>query len=46
MSAALSYPGFLVAFSLFVVIFVRSLVAMVFRRDVTWKQRSVPSRPD
>jgi len=42
LTAAL-YP---LAVVVFVVIFLRSLVAMVFRRDVTWKQRSVPSRPD
>jgi 4,4'-diaponeurosporenoate glycosyltransferase len=40
---ALLYP---LAVAVFVVIFVRSLLAMVFRRDVTWKERSVPSRPD
>ncbi len=40
---ALVYP---LAVVVFVVIFVRSLFAMVLRRDVTWKQRSVPSRPD
>jgi hypothetical protein len=28
------------------VIFLRSLFAMVFRRDVTWKQRKVAARPD
>jgi 4,4'-diaponeurosporenoate glycosyltransferase len=42
LTAAL-YP---LAVAVFVVIFVRSLIAMMFRRDVTWKQRSVPSRPD
>ncbi len=42
LTAAL-YP---VAVAVFVVIFLRSLFAMVFRRDVTWKQRSVPARPD
>jgi 4,4'-diaponeurosporenoate glycosyltransferase len=41
LTAAL-YP---LAVAVFVVIFLRSLFAMVFRRDVTWKQRSVPSRP-
>jgi 4,4'-diaponeurosporenoate glycosyltransferase len=40
---ALLYP---VAVAVFVVIFVRSLVAMVLRRDVLWKQRSVAARPD
>ena len=42
LTAAL-YP---LAVGIFVVIFLRSLVAMVFRRDVTWKQRSVAARPD
>ena len=41
LTAAL-YP---LAVAVFAVIFLRSLFAMVFRRDVTWKQRSVPSRP-
>jgi 4,4'-diaponeurosporenoate glycosyltransferase len=40
---ALLYP---LAVAVFVVIFVRSLFALVFRRDVTWKQRSVAARPD
>ncbi len=40
---ALLYP---LAVAVFVVIFLRSLFAMVFRRDVTWKQRSVAARPD
>jgi hypothetical protein len=42
LTAAL-YP---LAVAVFVVIFLRSLYAMVFRRDVTWKQRSVAARPD
>ena len=37
---------FPLAVAVFVVIFLRSLFAMVFRRDVTWKQRSVAARPD
>lgn len=41
-ATAVLYPVFLVAF---VVIFLRSAVAVVMRRDVTWKQRSVPARP-
>ena len=40
---AVLYP---LAVAVFVVIFLRSLFAMVFRRDVTWKQRSVAARPD
>jgi 4,4'-diaponeurosporenoate glycosyltransferase len=40
---ALLYP---VAVVVFVVIFVRSVLAVALRRDVTWKQRSVPSRSD
>jgi len=40
---ALLYP---LAVAVFVVIFLRSLFAVVFRRDVTWKQRSVAARPD
>ena len=40
---ALLYP---LAVAVFVWIFLRSLFAMVFRRDVTWKQRSVAARPD
>jgi 4,4'-diaponeurosporenoate glycosyltransferase len=40
---AVLYP---LAVAVFAVIFLRSLVAMVFRRDVTWKQRSVAARPD
>ena len=40
---ALLYP---LAVVVFVWIFLRSLFAMVFRRDVTWKQRSVAARPD
>jgi len=39
--AAVTYPVLVVVFT---VIFVRSLVVLVLRRDVTWKQRSVPSR--
>jgi len=37
---------FPLAVAVFVAIFLRSLFAMVFRRDVTWKQRSVAARPD
>ena len=40
---ALLYP---LAVAVFAVIFLRSLFALVFRRDVTWKQRSVAARPD
>jgi 4,4'-diaponeurosporenoate glycosyltransferase len=40
---ALLYP---LAVAVFVWIFLRSLFAMVFRRDVTWKRRSVAARPD
>ncbi len=40
---AVLYP---LAVAVFVVIFLRSLFAMVLRRDVTWKQRSVAVRPD
>jgi 4,4'-diaponeurosporenoate glycosyltransferase len=40
---AVLYP---LAVALFAAIFLRSLFALVFRREVTWKQRSVPSRPD
>ena len=40
---AVLYP---LAVAVFAVIFLRSLFAMVFRRDVTWKQRSVAARPD
>ena len=40
---ALLYPLAVVVFAW---IFLRSLFAMVFRRDVTWKQRSVAARPD
>lgn len=40
---ALLYP---LAVAVFVWIFLRSLFAMAFRRDVTWKQRSVAARPD
>ena len=39
--AAALFPLLVLAF---LVIFVRSLVALVFRRDVTWKDRRVPSR--
>jgi 4,4'-diaponeurosporenoate glycosyltransferase len=42
LTAAL-YP---LAVGVFVVIFLRSLFAMAFRRDVTWKQRPVAARPD
>lgn len=42
LTAAL-YPAVV---AVFVVIFLRSLFAMVFRRDVTWKQRSVAARAD
>jgi 4,4'-diaponeurosporenoate glycosyltransferase len=38
---ALLYP---VALVVFVVVFVRSLFALVFRRDVTWKHRRVAAR--
>jgi len=40
---ALLYPLAVVVFAW---IFLRSLFAMVFRREVTWKQRSVAARPD
>jgi 4,4'-diaponeurosporenoate glycosyltransferase len=40
---ALLYP---LAVAVFAWIFLRSLFAMVLRRDVTWKQRSVAARPD
>jgi 4,4'-diaponeurosporenoate glycosyltransferase len=40
---ALLYPLSVVVFAL---IFVRSLVAVALRRDVTWKQRSVAARPE
>lgn len=40
--AAAAFP---VLVAVFVVIFVRSLVAVVFRRDVSWKGRSVAARP-
>ncbi len=40
---ALLYP---LAVAVFAVIFVRSLIAIVFRRQVTWKQRSVNARGD
>ena len=40
---ALLYP---LAVLVFVWIFLRSLVAMVFRREVTWKQRSIAARPE
>jgi 4,4'-diaponeurosporenoate glycosyltransferase len=40
---ALLYP---IAVAVFAWIFLRSLFALVFRRDVTWKQRSVAARPD
>lgn len=38
---AVLYP---VALAVFVVVFARSLIALVFRRDVVWKQRRVASR--
>ena len=40
---AVLYP---LAVAVFAVIFLRSLFAMLFRREVTWKQRSVAARPD
>ncbi len=40
---ALLYP---LAVAVFAWIFLRSLFAMVFRRQVTWKLRSVAARPD
>ena len=40
---ALLYP---LAVAVFALIFLRSLFAIVFRREVTWKQRSVAARPD
>ena len=40
---ALLYPLSVVVFA---VIFLRSAVAVVLRRDVTWKQRSVAARPE
>ena len=40
---AMLYP---LAVLVFAWIFLRSLFAMVFRREVTWKQRSVAARPD
>jgi 4,4'-diaponeurosporenoate glycosyltransferase len=40
---AVLYP---LAVAVFAWIFLRSLIAMIFRRDVTWKQRSVAARPD
>ena len=40
---AVLYP---LAVAVFVWIFLRSLFAMAFRRNVTWKQRSVAARPD
>ena len=40
---ALLFP---LAVVVFLWIFVRSLFAMVFRRDVTWKHRPVAARPD
>jgi 4,4'-diaponeurosporenoate glycosyltransferase len=42
-ATALLYP---LAVAVFAWIFLRSLFALVFRRDVTWKQRSVAARPD
>ena len=40
---ALLFPLAVVVFAW---IFLRSLVAIVLRREVTWKQRSVAARPD
>jgi 4,4'-diaponeurosporenoate glycosyltransferase len=40
---ALLYP---IAVAVFAWIFLRSLFALVFRREVTWKQRSVAARPN
>jgi 4,4'-diaponeurosporenoate glycosyltransferase len=40
---AVLYP---LAVAVFAWIFLRSLFAMAFRRQVTWKQRSVAARPD
>jgi hypothetical protein len=40
---ALLYPLAVVVFAL---IFLRSMLAVVLRRQVTWKQRSVAARPD
>ncbi len=40
---ALLFP---LAVAVFAWIFLRSLFAIVFRREVTWKQRSVAARPD
>jgi len=37
---------FPIAVAVFAVVFLRSLVAMALRRQVTWKQRSVAARPD
>jgi 4,4'-diaponeurosporenoate glycosyltransferase len=42
-ATALLYP---LAVAVFAWVFLRSLFALVFRRDVTWKQRSVAARPD
>ncbi len=42
-ATAVLYP---LAVAVFAWIFLRSLFALVFRRDVTWKQRSVAARPD
>jgi 4,4'-diaponeurosporenoate glycosyltransferase len=42
-ATALLYP---LAVAVFAWIFLRSLFTLVFRRDVTWKQRSVAARPD
>ena len=41
--AAVLYPALVVVF---VVVFIRSAVAVIFRRDVTWKGRRVEARPD
>ena len=40
---ALLYP---LAVAVFAWIFLRSMFAMVFRRQVTWKQRSIAARPE
>jgi len=39
--AAVAYPLLVVVFT---VIFIRSLLVLLLRRDVTWKRRSIPSR--
>lgn len=40
--AALLFPGLVLVFA---VVFIRSAVAVAFRRDVTWKGRRVEARP-